>query len=814
MVVFNIIIKGKRSFFVEFIVFLLGVNSIMKTDKLKYIFAFVFLLCAFLCGVNFKQWYTINHRLEKHISLIYSFSSNDGGYGNFEELLQQEFRKQGIEPVFDKFYLDCNHLSTKDEIESMRTYLEIVRNNEVDLILTVGDQSTFALLATRHQLLSSIPVVACNVHFPDEKLIGEYERSRVYVLRDTPDFKRNLDFITLLHPNVDMEIIYNVDLTILGHKSFDLFTRFIDRRNVQVLGYESAFSAQLQYKKLQEMIEYYNLKPAVARQRFKKEKLTISLCPFRYIKGTSLLVMMEKSRTDQGKQVFLLDKFDMMALPIVKAMNVPSFSCIREGFGEGTKIVGGYMATDEISARSAADFSVRLMNKEKMGMPKIRDLEKEYVLDWTYFSAHSSYHMKNVPKGVRIINYPLYDHYREELFLLVGVFVLAFILVLISLLRMRRHSRIARENMEMLEEAHKRLTLSTDGGRVSLWNIQGGDIIEFDENYTRLVGLEQRSFVRMDFLKYAHADDVPLLNSLYETLHQSTDMQVQRVRFCFGEKKDDYRWYELRCRSLKDAKGKIMLAGIMQDVQEQVEREEQLILAKRIAEKAELKQSFLNNMSHEIRTPLNAIVGFTNLLVGEGADEIEPEEREAMLELINRNNELLLKLINDVVEISRLDSGNMNFEIKEWNMVEIVKEIYMTYQSLIQPSLHFRLELDEKASLPVNIDRLRFSQVIFNFLNNANKFTRNGAITLGCKADKNHNQISIYVEDTGKGIEEKELMMIFDRFYKADEFEQGSGLGLSICKVIIERLVGRIEVQSEVGRGSCFTVILSLANPV
>lgn len=784
----------------------------MKTDKLKYIFAFVFLLCAFLCGVNFKQWYTTNHRLEKHISLVYSFSPNDGGYGNFEELLQQAFRKQGIEPVFDKFYLDCNNLTTKDEIESMKTYLEILRNRRVDLILTVGDQSTFTLLSTRHQLLSSIPVVACNVHFPDEKLIEEYEGSRIYVLRDTPDFKRNMDFIASLHPDVSMEIVYNVDLTVLGRKSFDLFTRFIDRRNVQVLAYESAFSAQLQYRKLEEMIEYYNLKPAVARQRFKKEKLTVSLCPFRYIKGTSLLVMMEKSRTDRGKQVFLLDKFDMIALPIVKAMDIPSFSCIREGFGEDSKIVGGYMATDEISARSAAEFSVRLMNKEKMDMPEIRDLEKEYVLDWTYFSAHSSYHIKTVPKNVRIINYPLYDHYREELYLLVGLFILTFILVLISLLRMRRYSRIARKNMEMLEEAHKRLTLSTDGGRVSLWNMQGNDI-EFDENYTRLVGLEQRKYARMDFLKYVHADDVPLLNSLYETLHQSTDMQVQHARFCFGE--DGYRWYELRCRSLKDAKGKIMLAGIMQDIQEQMEREEQLILAKQIAEKAELKQSFLNNMSHEIRTPLNAIVGFTNLLVGEGADEVEPEEREAMLELINRNNDLLLKLIDDVVEISRLDSGNMSFEIKEWDMVEVVKEIYKAYQSLIQPSLHFRLELDEKTSpLLVNIDRLRFIQVISNFLNNANKFTRNGTVTLGCKVDKNHNQVSVYVEDTGKGIEAKELMMIFDRFYKADEFEQGSGLGLSICKVIIERLCGRIEVQSEVGKGSCFTVILSLANPV
>ena len=738
---------------------------------------------------------------------MYSSSPYYDCYGNFEELLRQEFRKQGIEPVFNKFYLDFNTVDPKEGIKNMEAYREIIKDKPVALILTVGDQAVSALFNTRHRLLSSVSVVACNVHFPDEKLIKEYERRKVYVLRDAPDFQRNIDFIKSLRPQVGIDVIYNIDLTPLGRKSFDLLTRFADRKEMRLLGCGTAFSVEPEYKELQEMVEHYNLMPARAGSHVGKDEITISLCPFRYTKGTSLFVDMEKSKSGQKKEVFLLDKFDQMSLPITKALNIPSFSCIRQGFGEDAKIVGGYMATDEISARTAADFSVRLMNKEKIGMPKIRDMEKEYVLDWTYFSAYADFDVENVPENVRIINYSFYDRYRNELYFLTGLFILAFILVLVSWLRIRRRSREERKNLEMLEEIHKRLTLSMDGGRVALWDIQGENI-EFDENYTRLVGMEQRTFVRTDFLKYAYPDDVSLLNSLYETLHQSTDMHVRRVRFSFSE--ENYRWYELRCRSLKDAKGRIMLAGVMQDIQLQVEREEQLIQAKQMAENAELKQSFLNNMSHEIRTPLNAIVGFTNLLVGEGGDEIEPEEKKAMLEIINRNNELLLKLVNDVVEISRLDSGNLDLKIKEWNMTTVVKEIYMAYQTLIKPSLQFHLVLDESLSLPVRIDRMRFIQVISNFLNNADKFTRSGSVTLGCSVDKEHRKVSVYVQDTGKGIDEKELMMIFDRFYKTDEFEQGSGLGLSICKVIIERLCGHIEVQSEVGKGSRFTVILSL----
>ena len=258
-----------------------------------------------------------------------------------------------------------------------------------------------------------------------------------------------------------------------------------------------------------------------------------------------------------------------------------------------------------------------------------------------------------------------------------------------------------------------------------------------------------------------------------------------------------------------------LIIGISWDITNIQNIEQELIFARIKAEQSDrLKTAFLANMSHEIRTPLNAIVGFTNLLVGEGGDEIEPDEKKAMLEIINRNNELLLKLVNDVVEISRLDSGNMDLEIKEWDMATVVKEIYMAYQALIKPSLQFHLALDENLSLPVNIDRMRFIQVISNFLGNADKFTRSGSITLGCKVDKKDRKVSVYVQDTGKGIDEKELMMIFDRFYKTDEFEQGSGLGLSICKVIIEKLCGRIEVRSEVGKGSRFTVVLSLADEV
>ena len=274
-------------------------KSMNKTYfKYKYVLIFILSLLVFIGGLNYKHWYVTDNLMVKRISLIYSISKDDIGNRNIEKLLYQEFQKQGIEVMFDKFYFDCSKYDEKERIEHVREYLEFLESKSTDLILTVGDQATNSLLSTRHRLLSSIPVVACNVHFPNEELIEEYDSQKVYVLRDSPDLKRNIDFIKTLYPHNDMEIIYNIDLTFLGHKSFDSLSRVVDRKNVRVLGYQKAFVQECDYKHLTEMIEYFNLTPGLINDNVNKNGLTISLCPFRYIKGSSLLVMLKQSRED------------------------------------------------------------------------------------------------------------------------------------------------------------------------------------------------------------------------------------------------------------------------------------------------------------------------------------------------------------------------------------------------------------------------------------------------------------------------------------------------------------------------------------
>lgn len=219
-------------------------------------------------------------------------------------------------------------------------------------------------------------------------------------------------------------------------------------------------------------------------------------------------------------------------------------------------------------------------------------------------------------------------------------------------------------------------------------------------------------------------------------------------------------------------------------------------------ESDKMKSVFLANMSHEIRTPLNAIIGFSSLI----ADlELGPKEKKEYSDIIKSNNDLLLKLINDILDLSRIESGHMSFTESDCNLNTLLKEIYQTYQNQMPEKVELRLQIPSE-ELILKTDQRRLMQIITNFINNAIKFTTNGYIEIGYTCHTEVQEVCFYVEDTGKGIPENQQNAIFERFNKLDEFVQGTGLGLPICKVIAERFGGTIHLKSTEGKGSIFSV--------
>ena len=282
-----------------------------------------------------------------------------------------------------------------------------------------------------------------------------------------------------------------------------------------------------------------------------------------------------------------------------------------------------------------------------------------------------------------------------------------------------------------------------------------------------------------------------------------------RMSFQLQNADGGYEWWEFRSTAYDGLTADIpyMVLGVCQSIQRYKDTEDELIAARDRALQADkLKSAFLANMSHEIRTPLNAIVGFSDLL--KDLEAFSSEEVQQFVETININCTLLLALINDILDLSRIESGTMDFQLSSYNLTFIMQQVYDSQRLSMPQGVELRTDFPEGTGKDIVTDSVRLKQVVNNLINNARKFTAKGSITLGYSMEE-PGYTTVFVEDTGAGISDEDQKHIFERFYKADSFTQGAGLGLSICQTIVERLHGTITVTSKLGRGTRFEVRLS-----
>ena len=220
----------------------------------------------------------------------------------------------------------------------------------------------------------------------------------------------------------------------------------------------------------------------------------------------------------------------------------------------------------------------------------------------------------------------------------------------------------------------------------------------------------------------------------------------------------------------------------------------------RAEEASRLKSAFLANMSHEIRTPLNAIVGFSDVLASGGSSE---DEQQGYVDIIKTNSDLLLRLINDILDVSRLEADRVTFTFEECDVVPLCQRVLASVSQARKSENEFIFECDRE-SMDMRTDTQRLQQVIINLLSNADKFTRNGKITLGLKVDEKQREVLFSVSDTGTGIPLEKQKLVFERFEKLNEYVQGTGLGLSICKLTVEKWGGEIWVDPGYTDGARF----------
>lgn len=325
-----------------------------------------------------------------------------------------------------------------------------------------------------------------------------------------------------------------------------------------------------------------------------------------------------------------------------------------------------------------------------------------------------------------------------------------------------------------------------------LYTFEGYAIKQWYENMGEKDGTPLSQIIGI--YSYIHPNDAGYINSFFEEVKQGKAHHFRReVRVKSG---DGWKWIcaNITRNPQSVDPNKPEMICINYDI---TELKDSQLKRERAEELDRLKSAFLANMSHEIRTPLNAIVGFSQLL----AETDDPEERHEFVEIIDSNNRMLLQLISDILDLAKIESGTMDLKFADMNVKEVINEIVTSFR-IKMPDNVALIAPQDSPECQIYSDRMRLTQVISNFLNNAIKYTSEGCITLAYEIIG--DEIKFSVTDTGDGMSQEIQAHIFDRFYKGNTFKQGTGLGLSICETIVNRLGGRIGVNSELGKGSTF----------
>ena len=361
--------------------------------------------------------------------------------------------------------------------------------------------------------------------------------------------------------------------------------------------------------------------------------------------------------------------------------------------------------------------------------------------------------------------------------------------LLINLEKMIAYNRISEfENVFTLVSVYAKVGYAL----YDLYTFEGYAIKQWYENMGEKDGTPLSQIIGI--YSYIHPNDAGYINSFFEEVKQGKAHHFRReVRVKSG---DGWKWIcaNITRNPQSVDPNKPEMICINYDI---TELKDSQLKRERAEELDRLKSAFLANMSHEIRTPLNAIVGFSQLL----AETDDPEERHEFVEIIDSNNRMLLQLISDILDLAKIESGTMDFKFADMNVKEVINEIVTSFR-IKMPDNVALIAPQDSPECQIYSDRMRLTQVISNFLNNAIKYTSEGCITLAYEIIG--DEIKFSVTDTGDGMSQEIQAHIFDRFYKGNTFKQGTGLGLSICETIVNRLGGRIGVNSELGKGSTF----------
>lgn len=500
-------------------------------------------------------------------------------------------------------------------------------------------------------------------------------------------------------------------------------------------------------------------------------------------------------------------KNDIYSNGLINMTKTPQFTCIRELFNNPMNplFVGGYFTSTKTQVEDQVRYAVRILNGASPGALPIGLHPMDYYFDWSLlhemFPALSYSRFRDTYEGV-LVNVPYYLENPGLFALWVGLLFVLIIAVIYGVYHLLIHWRWSGqmglvEELQYEENVHD-LMFST--AKDTIWMLRDNEFL-LSPQFAYHFRLPSNILTVEQLEQCVHEDSKQSFEFLMNFREQRGKKSVRMHLSPDGGQQ--WYWAEVTYTATDESARTGELYGLLLNIDQKKQMEEQLEEAQALASQVALKENFLANISHDLRTPLGAVTGFSTMLTTPGMT-FEEGEREQYAEIIHQNTDMILNMIDSVMEKAQAKTGDLEIIQRPVSVQKLVNDCYNTNCVIVPSHLQFLLEMDEPDET-VNISMIRTKQVVNNFLSNAFKFTTEGSITLGWKhMEGNPDEIEVYVKDTGIGVEPEKQAQLFERYVKVDETDRGTGLGLNISKTIIERQGGTIGVESEIGKGSKF----------
>lgn len=730
--------------------------------------------------------YQQSSTLKANVVLIHGYDKEYPPYRQFNEDVHHALLSNGIDPTIRHIYLDLDNPRMDDKKEYFRICDSLKKSGwEADIFLTEGDRAAHFLLSIDSTLISNkskeLPIVLGSLHHPEWDKLREHKN--MVAISDPIDYIRNIN----LARDISKQNVIEIELDHFHQDSL------IRSELQQVL-------ASPQYVDNSDF-HIKNVKSELLRTQY-KDSIVVLVYSAESPELNSDSIISEEEGYARLGQIFthswqyasLAVKKDMYSAAIVDKTGKPQFTAVKAGFGDGeARYLCGYFADYHTVAKDIANAGAKILKgtapRDLVGLTH----EKQLFMD---FSAMEAWGLKydDYKDQFVIINAPLNETAPLAYY---GTILLVCVVLIGGLLAVVLIAQSWRENSinDLIANVKRRASMRQLA-------LHGADSrsVRNEDNVKEII-----SHIHPD-----HSSDIPLMM-------QSIDVAGTHSYDIYADidEEGNYHWWQLRFVVMFDyhdhkVKHKHNVEnkrvdGILINIDEAMNRENDLRNAMILAEEAKQKEDFLTTISHEIRTPLNAVVGFSDVMVSLPKDSLTDEDLISYGKIIKTSNATLTSMIEDILMFSRIESGRIKYMNNEFKIIDLIEELRAEWTDLIPENLKFNVFCFNPL-IVMNGDRQRIKYILNQMISNAVKFSTHGAVILGVAYHLNTDEAEFFVGDCGCGIPKEKHDMVYNLFWKDNEFIPGLGLGLHVCKKLADGMGLRLDLESKVGYGSKFSL--------